>query len=147
MVTLYTSNTTDVRELSRSVLASDFPDAEIVEEQKAAFTYIAVFTHKFDWDSDDLEYPAIQKLEAQLARAYILEHYGGPEYQNIIESIKADVKSSLEILKDNMPTETDEGDILERTDYKSWVLNHDLPFPSKISSLLRADSAMEGELL
>ena len=146
-MTDYTSVTADVRELSRSVLASDFPDAEIIEEQKAAYTYIAIFTHKFDWASTDPEYPAIQKLEAELAKAYILEHYGGPEYQNIIDSIKADVKMSLEILKDNMPTETDEGDILERTDYKSWVLNPDLPFPSKLNSLLKADSSMEGELL
>ena len=144
----YLSDTDDVRELSRSVLSSDFPDAEIIKEQEAAYSYIGIFTHKFDWAVSDVEFPALQKLEAQLARAYILEHYGGPEYQNIIESIKADVNMALGIIKDNMPTiTTDESDTLERTDYKSWVLNPDLPFPSKLSSILRSDSAMEGELL
>jgi hypothetical protein len=144
----YISNTSDVRELARSVLVSEFPDDEIIEEQKSAYSDIAVFTHKFDWASTDQEYPSIQKAETQLASIYVLEHYVpveqreqvlGPIYQKVIDK--------LTWIKDNMPTETDETDILERTESRSWNLNHDLPFPSKLSSILRADSMMEGELL
>ena len=144
----YISNTSDVRELARSVLASEFPDDEIIEEQKSAYSDIAVFTHKSDWASTDQEYPSIQKAETQLASIYVLEHYIpieqreqilGPVYQKVIDK--------LTWIKDNMATDTDESDILERTDFRSWNLNTDLPFPSKLSSVLRADSTMEGELL
>ena len=142
----FISNTTDVRELARSVLPSDFPDAEIIEEQKAAYIYIAIYTHKFDWSASDPEFPAIAKLEAQLAKAYILEHYGGLEYQNIIDSIKASVDAMLQIIKDNMPTITaDEDNVLTVTEPKSWVLNPDAPFISKLEQSLRGDSSMEDD--
>jgi len=34
----------------------------------------------------------------------------------------------------------DEGETITRTDYKSWVLNPDIPYESKLDQSLRADS-------
>ncbi len=137
----YISNTTDVRELAGSVIDNQFPDTEIQEEQKAAYNYIAIYTHKYDWDSDDAEFLAIQKLEAQLAKCFILEHYGGPGYAQIIDAQMAKINKALDAIKDNMITVSpDEGETITRTDYKSWVLNPDIPYESKLDQSLRADS-------
>jgi len=137
----YLSNTTDVRELAGSILPARFPDSEIVEEQKAAFNYICIYTHKYDWDSDDAEYLALQKLEAQLAKCFIQEHFGGPSYSQVIDAQMNKINKALEAIKDNMTTVTEDDEAsVTRTDYKSWVLNPDIPYESKLDQSLRADS-------
>jgi len=137
----YISNTTDVRELAGSVVPAQFPDDEIKEEQKAAYNYISIYTHKYDWDEDDAEFLAIQKLEAQLAKCFILEHYGGPAYAQMIDAQMNKINKALDAIKDNMVTVSpDEGETITRTDYKSWVLNPDIPYESKLDQSLRADS-------
>jgi hypothetical protein len=137
----YISVTQDVRELAGSVVPSEFPDTEIQEEQKAAYNYISIYTHKYDWDTDDPEFLAIQKLEAQLAKCFILEHYGGPGYAQIIDAQMNKINKALDAIKDNMITVSpDEGETITRTDYKSWVLNPDIPYESKLDQSLRADS-------
>ena len=137
----YVSVTQDVRELAGSVVDAQFPDSEIQEEQKAAYNYIAIYTHKYDWDTDDAEFLAIQKLEAQLAKCFILEHYGGPGYAQIIDAQMNKINKALDAIKDNMVTVSpDEGETITRTDYKSWVLNPDIPYESKLDQSLRADS-------
>jgi len=137
----YISVTQDVRELSRSVLASDFPNDEIIKEQKAAYSDISIILHKNDWVSTDAEFPSIQKIEAQLAKAYIQEHYGGPDYYQIIKDTREDAYHKLETIKDNMSTvPTDEEDILTRTEFKSWNKNETIPYESKLSSVLRSDT-------
>ena len=140
-MTDYLSNTTDVRELAGSILPARFPDSEIVEEQKAAFNYICIYTHKYDWDSDDAEYLALQKLEAQLAKCFIQEHFGGPSYSQVIDAQMNKINKALEAIKDNMTTVTEDDEAsVTRTDYKSWVLNPDIPYESKLDQSLRADS-------
>jgi len=137
----YISNTTDVRELSGSVIAAQFPDDEIIEEQVAAYSDVCIFTHKFDWDTGDPEFYSIQKSESQLAKANILEHYGGPTYNNIVKETRYDVYKKLEEIKDNMVTvPEDEGDTVTRTDYCSPNLNPDVNWSSKLEQSLRADS-------
>ena len=137
----YISNTTDVRELAGSVVPAQFPDDEIKEEQKAAYNYISIYTHKYDWDEDDAEFLAIQKLEAQLAKCFILEHYGGPAYAQMIDAQMNKINKALEAIKDNMTTVTEDDEAsVTRTDYKSWVLNPDIPYESKLDQSLRADS-------
>ena len=134
----YISNTTDVRELTRSVLATDFPDAEIIEEQKAAYNYISIYTHKFDWSPSDPEYYSIQKLEAQLAKCYILEHYGGSRFYEYVAAQKEMVNQALDKIVENLvsPTFEDE-ELITSTDYKSWILNPDVPYVSKLDPSLR----------
>jgi len=145
----YISNTQDVRELTRSVLASDFPDSEIQEEQRAAFNYICIYTHKFDWTTSDPEFYSIQKLESQLAKAYILEHYGGSKYYEYGKSMQSYVDDALDKINENLvsPTFEDE-ELITSTDYKSWILNPDEPFKSKLDPSLRNldTSVSEGQL-
>ena len=137
----YVSVTQDVRELAGTVVDAQFPDTEIQEEQKAAYNYISIYTHKYDWDSDDAEFLAIQKLEAQLAKLFILEHYGGPGYAQMIDAQMNKINKALDAIKDNMVTVSpDEGETITRTDYRSWVLNPDIPYESKLDQSLRADS-------
>jgi hypothetical protein len=136
----YISNTTDVRELSGSVISAQFPDDEIIEEQVAAYSDVCIFTHKFDWDADDPEFYSIQKAEAQLAKAYIMEHYGGPTYNNVVKETRFDVYKKLEEIKDNMITVSDdEGETITRTDYNSPNLNPDAVWSSKLEQSLRSD--------
>jgi len=140
-LTDYLSNTTDVRELAGSITAVRFPDSEIIEEQKAAYNYIAIYTHKYDWDSGDAEFPALQKLEAQLAKCFIWEHYGGASYSQMIDAQMSKINKALDAIKDNMTTVTEDDEAsVTRTDYKSWVLNPDIPYESKLDQSLRADS-------
>ena len=139
----YISVTQDVRELAGSVIAdaSQFSDPEIQEEQRAAFNYICIYTHKFDWSTSDPEFYALQKLEAQIAKCFIQEHYGGPSYSQIIDAQMEKINKALDAIKDNMVTVTeDEEETITRTDYKSWVLNPDIPYESKLDQSLRADS-------
>lgn len=137
----YLSNTTDVRELAGSIIPARFPDTEIQEEQKTAYNYICVFTHKYDWDMDDPEALALQKLEAQLTKCFIQEHFGGPSYSQIIDAQMTKINIALKEIKDNMTTVTDDDESsVTRTDYKSWNLNPDIPYESKLDQSLRADS-------
>jgi hypothetical protein len=136
----YISNTSDVRELASSVGTYQWPDSEIQEEQRAAYIEIASYTHKFDWSTSDPEFYAIQKLEAQLAKCYIFEHYGGPKYAQQIDAEEKMIYMKLDAIKDNMQTVTeDEEESVTRTDYKSWILNPDIPYESKLDQSLRAD--------
>ena len=136
----YISNTQDVRELASSVGTYQWPDPEIQEEQRAAYIEIASYTHKFDWSTNDPEFYAIQKLEAQLAKCYIFEHYGGPKYAQQIDAEEKMIYMKLDAIKDNMQTVTeDEEESVTRTDYKSWILNTDIPYESKLDQSLRAD--------
>ncbi len=139
-MTEYTSNTTDVRELASSVITLDFPNDEVIEEQKAAFNHIAILTHKFDWSEEDDEYPSIQKIEARLAKCYIFDHYGGNRYREQVAYEEERLDKEIMAIKDNMNTvDVDEEDTLVRTDSKSWNLNADRPFQSKLNLALRAD--------
>lgn len=72
----YVSVTANVRRLARNVIVADFSDAQIIDEQEAAYANIIIATSKSDWSASDNRFPAIQKIEEQLAAAYILEHYG-----------------------------------------------------------------------
>jgi hypothetical protein len=142
----YISVTQDVRELASSVISAQFPDGEIVEEQKAAYGVIAVWTHKNDWDNNDFEFVALQKIEAQLAKAYIMEHYGGPTYNNVVQSTYDNIfgttakKGQLDKIIENMQTTVDDTEeSVTRTDYQSPNLNPDAEWSSKLSQSLRSD--------
>lgn len=140
----YISTTQDVRELSRSVPISEWPDSEIIEEQKAAYNYISIYLHKSDWTSTDFEYPAVQKAETQLASVYIKEHYKTSSNYDKIEQEKMAIKEDLDNIKDNMESlPVDEDNILTRTDYQSWILNPDLSFISKLDGSLRSSTASD----
>ena len=134
----YISNTQDVRELASSVVPPDFPDDEVIEEQKAAFNYICIYTHKFDWSPNDPEYSMIQKLETQLAACFILDHYGNQRFEYGVNQQMANINMLLEKVFQNLtsPTIEDE-ELITSTAYKSWRLNADFPYNSKLDPRLR----------
>jgi len=134
----YISNTDDVRELASSVIAPDFPNTEIEEEQRAAFNYICVYTHKFDWSQNDPEYAMIQKLETMLAACFILDHYGGQRFEYGVNQQMSNINMLLDKVNENLvsPTFEDE-ELITSTTYKSWILNADYPYKSKLDPRLR----------
>lgn len=85
------STTSDVRELSRSVLVADFPDSEIIEEQLHAQSKIWSVTKKTDWDSSDPQYELIRKLETKQAAIYVLEHYNVIDILPVLEAWKKEI--------------------------------------------------------
>jgi len=144
MVDQYISETPQVRKLARQVVVGDFTNDQIIKEQKSAYTDISIFTHKFDWLSTDVEYESIQKLEQQLAAAYIIEYYGSgsPNEIAMVQSLRMEAEKKLLSIKDNMvEVSADEEDTLTRTEYKSWNLNSDLPYNSKLTA---ASTGIEG---
>lgn len=90
------SNTTDVRELARSVLVAEFSDAEILEEQLHAQSKIWAVTKKIDWDSGDPQFELIRKLETKQAAIYVLEHYNVVDILPVLESWKIEIKEDFE---------------------------------------------------
>jgi len=137
MVDTYISETSQVRKLARQVVVGDFTDDQIIKEQKSAYTDISIFTHKFDWSSTDVEYESIQKLEQQLAAAYICEYYGSGSPNEIAwaQDKRMEAEKKLLSIKDNMvAVTTDEGDTLTRTGHKSWNYEEGEPYNSKLTA-------------
>ncbi len=89
------SVTQDVRELARSVLVAEFPDAEILEEQLYAQSKIWAVTKKTDWDSLDPQFELIKKLEMKQAAIYVLEHYNVVDILPVLESWKLEINEDL----------------------------------------------------
>lgn len=95
----FISVTADVGKLARSVPTADFDTNAIIKEQKAAFGKIVSNTHKATWNTTDdgqLFYD-IQKIEQQLAAAYILQYYGiGQAASDLAASLLQTAKDGLE---------------------------------------------------
>jgi hypothetical protein len=122
----FISDTNLVRRLARNVLVADFSDAQIQNEQKAAYSYIIIKTNKSDWDTlpvTDKRGPAIQKAEAQLAAKYILEHYGSgtAEEMNWISYYDTQANNVLTaIIESGVTEEADIGTFIAVSNYGSY---------------------------
>lgn len=120
------SNTSDVRELCKNVLVSDFPNTEIEEEQKTFKQFIDMKT-KSTWDSNDKEYPIIQKIEQKYAAAEVIEHYGGDQGFTIAEKLRKQADLLLQGIldaSDELDTDLDSLQIA-RTEFKTFPKNPD----------------------
>lgn len=120
---LFISDTDLVRRLARNVTTNDFTDAQIVIEQKAAYARIIIKTGRSDWSASDNRFPAIQKIEEQLAAAYILEHYGAgtPEELNMIGFLTTQATDNLDTLvEEGVDPESDVNVIVVTSDYASY---------------------------
>ena len=131
----FISNTDAVRKQASNVLgeipAEDFTDAVIQSFQYQAYSVIRTITDKDDWDSLDREFGALQRIEVDLADAYIRKHFKKDyDSETATTSTIAQCMAELQIIKDNMDTETGAEELLiARTDYKSWNLNPDVGVP------------------
>ena len=119
----YVSVTSKVRKLARNVVTADFSDSDIVHEQEAAYANIIVSTNKSDWSASDNRFPAIQKIEEELAAAYILEHFGQGTAEELawIQYWTAQATTSLTTIKENTTDpEADNPIIVINSKYSSY---------------------------
>lgn len=126
------SNTSDVRERARNVLADEFPNSEIEEIQEAFYTLINIKTHRHapnQWTIADPEFKTIQLIEEQLAAADIKKHYGDDDQKAIGMSEFDQAMALLQTIIDESPTVDIDSATLEisRTDYLTHELNNDVP--------------------
>ena len=118
------SNTSDVRELARSVLTAEFPDSEILEEQNHAQSKIWTITKKTDWDSLDPQYELIRKLETKQAAIYVLEHYNVIDILPVLESWKLEIKEDLTSVVDSISDPSVDDPIkVVSSNYESYPLS------------------------
>lgn len=131
----YISVTEECRQLARSVLNTlpDFTDDEIVRYQYMRYSQIRTATKKDDWDNQDREFGALQRIETELVASDIIEHYGTA---NDIAIWKAMRESGFMELKEtvaNMGTATgDVSSLIQVSDYKSWNLNSNVRPPNRL---------------
>jgi hypothetical protein len=111
------SDTTDVREEAQNILAIDFSDAEILEEQEAAYDVISIQIGEYDATHPKIN--AIKKAEIKLAACFVLGHfkqYGDQkitkcdEAQRLIDAIKGGLTGAGADISDRFGTTT----------YQSW---------------------------
>ena len=122
------SNTTDVRELARSVLATEFSDAEILKEQEMAQSKIWTVTQKNDWSALDYQFEYIKKLETKQAAIYVLEHYNIMDIQPVIEMWQKEINTALVEVADTVTSGSpiSEPDLeIASKDYQTFPLNPD----------------------
>ena len=131
----YISDTAAVRKQASNVLGDsnvssvDFPDVKIQAFQTQAYSLIRTVTDKDDWDYLDREFYAIQRIEVDLADAYIRKHFK-QDYESAANATIAECMQELQTISDNMDTPTGAEEVLiARTDYKSWNLNPDVAVP------------------
>ena len=120
-------NVDDVRELARSVLVVEFPDEEILEEQLSAQAKIWTVTKKADWDSNDVQFEYIKKLEIKQAAIYVLEHYNVMDILPILESWQNEINTGLtEIVSSIEDPSLEDVDLeISSKPYQTFPLNPD----------------------
>ena len=127
----FISDTDLVRQQATNVLPDDFLDADIQTFQYQAYSLIRTITNKDDWISTDREFGALQRIETDLADAYIRKHFK-KSYESVAEANSV-INSCIAELKDiqqNMDTPTGQEELsITRTSFKSWNLNPDVEVP------------------
>ena len=119
----FISDTTEVRRLARSVVTNDFTDAQIMLQQKAAFSGIKVDTHKDDWAVGDAGFYRIQKIEQQLAAAYVREYYGNgtAEELNMIVALRTAANEDIvKVVESGTGAELDTTVLTTSSNYESY---------------------------
>jgi hypothetical protein len=131
----FISDTDAVKRQAKNILTesppNDFTDAIVQSFQYQAYSLIRTKTNKDDWDANDREFGAIQRIEVDLADAYIRKHFK-QDYasETTANSTIAECLAELQQIVDNMDTETGaEEFLIARTDYKSWNINPDVGVP------------------
>ena len=127
----FIADTELVRAQATNVIPDDFPNTSIQEFQYQAYSLIGAVLNKHDWQPTDEETGAIQRIEIDIADAYIRKHFKS-DYDTQTQSdntIKA-CMAELQVIKDNLDTATGAEELsIARTAHKSWNLNPDVPVP------------------
>jgi hypothetical protein len=111
------ADTTDVREEAGNILAVDFSDAEIVEEQEAAYDFIS--SEIGAYDDTHPKIAAIKKLEIKLAASFVMDHFS--QYKEKAKQKQDESYRLLETLKKGLVGgAADVGDFFATTTYQSY---------------------------
>src|SRR4030095_3325046 len=99
---------------------------------KAAYSDIIIQTHKSDWTITDNRFYKIQKIEQQLAAAYVLEYYGDGSLEtlNMIAALRREANASLKTtVESGSDVESDVAISIVASDYESYPASlYDDPF-------------------
>jgi hypothetical protein len=91
----YQSATSDVREEAGNILPIDFPDAEIQEEQQAAYDIISGEIGEYDETHPKIA--GIKKIEIKLAASFVLDHFN--QYKDAAVKKEEQAHKLLEYMK------------------------------------------------
>ena len=127
----FISDTAAVIKQARNVLPVDFTTENVESFEYQAYSFIRTILNKDNWAPTDREFGAIQRINTDLAVAYINKHYGKTQevYQRG-ESTEQSCIEALKILADNIDTPTGEEDFaIAKTSRRLWNVNPDVPVP------------------
>ena len=114
---------TDTRQLAKSILDTDFPDAEIQKEVDAARSKIYGLTQKTDWDAGDSQFEYINKLIVKQAAIWVLEHRDTSSFDNILDKWNTEVMTGITGVADTITDATlDEDIVVVASNYTSYPL-------------------------
>jgi hypothetical protein len=120
----YASSPTDVRELAGGVIAADFSDNEIIEEQETARDIIDLKTAR-TWSSSDSIWELIVRIENMLSAALVLAHFG-PTHKDESERLWVRANQLLEtVIGSELTGTTGSGALFSSSNYKSYILGLD----------------------
>lgn len=126
----FISDTDAVRQQARNVLPADFTNDDITSFQYQAYSLIQTITKKNDWAPINVEFGALQRIEVDLAVAYIRKHFGKGEVYELGRAAEETCIKQLNDIADTLVTETGEAELsIARTASKSWNLNPDVEVP------------------
>jgi hypothetical protein len=127
-----------VRTATGNLLPADYTDANITKKLSSAYGKIQfvakrLTSNPFASGTAEADYAA--QIELNLAAMWALKPYG-PEFLDKIKELSAEVKDDLTILAGGI-TVTDEDidieEIIERTEFKSWIKNTTLRPPNRMN--------------
>jgi hypothetical protein len=126
----FISDTAAVIKQARNVLPADFTTENVESFEYQAYSFIRTLLNKDDWAPTDREFGAIQRINVDLAVAYIRKHYGKGDVYEQGRTGELSCIEQLKIISDNLDTVTgEEAFTIARTPKKSWNLNPDVPVP------------------
>jgi hypothetical protein len=126
----FISGTGAVIKQARNVLPADFTTQNIEEFEYQAYSLIRTILNKDDWASTDREFGAIQRINVDLAVAYIRKHYGKTDEYERGAASETRCIQELHDIEDNLDTPTGEEDLaIAKTPRRGWNVNPDVPVP------------------
>jgi hypothetical protein len=120
----YASSSDDVRELAGGVIAADFSNNEIIEEQETARDIIDLKTAR-TWSASDSIFELIVRIENMLSAALVLAHFG-PTHKDESERLWVRAHQLLEtVIGSELSGTTGSGALFASSNYKSYILGLD----------------------
>ena len=114
---VYQSATSDVREEAGNILEIDFSDAEIQEEQQAAYDIISGEIGEYDETHPKIN--GIKKIEIKLAASFVLDHFN--QYKDASVKKSEQAHKLLEYMKKGLAGgAADISDYFATTSYQSY---------------------------